>query len=515
MTVETTLQMLITDLQSRGIRVPDTITGRRGGAGPAEGRAFVIYGVAVMAPISAAFVGQSPYHLAPHAGTFILKKDGREICRADVVPDPDFHRLQTPDGIPYRQVAVLHGMDCLASTVYQECMFWKSGRSCAFCATELSLRAGSTIARKTPAQLAAVAAAAARQGAVTHVVLTSGTGDPVHSEIRALADCARAIKAASGLPVQVQIIPPADTALMDCLKSAGVDSVGIHIESFDADVLARVAPAKAAIGFAGYEKAWQHAVALFGVNQVSSFLIAGLGETPRSLVEGSEVMADMGVFPFVVPLRPIPNSKMAHCRPPDSAVMARIYTAVAAILRRKGLSSRASRAGCVRCGACSALSAYEQAPADLVCHRTRTRDEVARALEIRHDVFVREQGLFDTSDRDAADERSIHLVAEFGGEIVGTVRVFPADNGPPGHWIGSRLAVRKAYRSYNTGALLVREAMRRVKQKGCRRFTATIQEKNVPFFKKLGWSPAGPVEDYLGHPHQPMVADLGCVADDL
>lgn len=509
------MRMLITDLQSKGVRVAGTITGRKGGAGPAEGRAFIIGGVAVMVPIGAAFVADSPYCLKQVGGDFILLKGDEEICRLGVVADPDFYHLRTPEHVLYKKIAVLHGSDCLATTVYQKCVYWQSGQACAFCATELSLRAGNTIARKTPAQLAAVAAAATEQGAITHVVLTSGTGDPPHSEIDYLADCARAIKDASRLPVHVQFIPPRDLSLMDHLKSAGVDTVGIHIESFDADVLARVAPAKAAIGMATYEKAWRRAVTVFGANQVSSFLIAGLGESPQSLVCGSEILADLGVFPFVVPLRPIPRSKMKDCRPPDPQTMARIYTGVAKVLQRKGLSSQLCKAGCVRCGACSALSAYEKPPLELICHSARTDAEVATAFEIRKAVFVCEQGLFDTSDLDEADDRSIHLVAEIGGEIVGTVRVFPAASGLSGHWIGSRLAVRERNRSYRTGALLVREAMKRVKKKGCKHFTAHIQEKNVPFFKKLGWSPAGPVQAYLGHPHQHMVADLKRVPDDL
>ena len=201
--------MLITDLQSRGIRVPDTITGRRGGAGPAEGRAFIIGGVPVMVPIGAAFVADSPFLLEPVGGDYFLLKDGRQICSLGVVADPRFYSLRTPDQVSYKKIAVLHGKDCLATTVYQKCVYWQSGQSCAFCATELSLRAGNTIAKKTPAQLAAVAAAAAEQGAVTHVVLTSGTGNPPHSEIHYLADCARAVKDASRLPVHVQFIPPA------------------------------------------------------------------------------------------------------------------------------------------------------------------------------------------------------------------------------------------------------------------------------------------------------------------
>ena len=60
-----------------------------------------------------------------------------------------------------------------------------------------------------------------------------------------------------------------------------MDSVGIHVESFDIDVLSKVAPCKARIGQAEYVRAWKKAVEIFGPNQVSSFLIVGLGESEK------------------------------------------------------------------------------------------------------------------------------------------------------------------------------------------------------------------------------------------
>ena len=129
-------------------------------------------------------------------------------------------------------------------------------------------------------------------------MLTSGTGDPPGSEIPYLAECTAAIKAAVALPVHVQFLPPDDLGLMDQLKAAGADTVGIHIETFHLPTLERVAPAKARIGIVRYETAWRRAVSLFGPNQVSSFLIAGLGEPPEAVVSGSEVLADLGVLPL-------------------------------------------------------------------------------------------------------------------------------------------------------------------------------------------------------------------------
>ena len=65
------------------------------------------------------------------------------------------------------------------------------------------------------------------------------------------------------------------------------------------------------------------------------------------------------------------------------------------------------------------------------------------------------------------------------------------------------------------GRRLGREAMRQVKKRGCRVFSAHIQEKNVRFFQKLGWAAVGPMETYCGHPHQPMLADLSRIPADF
>jgi predicted GNAT family N-acyltransferase len=70
-------------------------------------------------------------------------------------------------------------------------------------------------------------------------------------------------------------------------------------------------------------------------------------------------------------------------------------------------------------------------------------------------------------------------------------------------------------RHTHAGALLVQEAMKRVKKKGCRLFTANIQENNLSFFKKCGWEPIGEVKDYFGIPHIEMKADLNFIPDEL
>lgn len=503
---------IVADIQSLGVRVPLDFChkGRRGGAGPAEGRAILIQSTPVNAPIAAAYVARSPYIMVETETGMSLFRHETELSPVRIVPEPRFYGRSGPDGVPFWKIALLHGADCLATTVFQDCVNWNTGQRCRFCATMTSLKNGRTVARKTPDQLARVARYAKALDSVSHVVLTSGTGSPPGSEIPYLAQCVQAVKAAADLPVHVQFAPPPDPSVMDELKDAGTDTVGVHIESFDPKTLAAIAPAKFEIGMARYEATWKRAVDLFGPNQVSSFLIVGLGEPPNSIVQGSEILADMGVYPFVTPLRPVPGSAMEHAVPPDPDLMKDIYRAVAEVLRQKGLSSKQNRAGCVRCGACSALSLYEKPLDHLVCHAVRVPEELAAAMAIRHRVFVEEQGIFQDSDQDAHDASAIHLVLKINGEIVGTVRVYP-EKDSFGTWVGGRLAVRKDSRSFRAARLLVKEAMRKVKQKGCVRFTARVQEKNVALFKKIGWRPVGYLEQHCGFPHQLMEADLATV----
>jgi len=135
--------------------------------------------------------------------------------------------------------------------------------------------------------------------------------------------------------------------------------VGVHIESFDERVLGEVIPAKARIGVQRFIETWERSVELFGENQVSSFIIVGLGEDDSSILEGSRILADLGVYPFVLSLRPIPGSDLENEIPPGFERMKRIYEEVSMIVKDRGLSWKRSKAGCVRCRACSALDIFE------------------------------------------------------------------------------------------------------------------------------------------------------------
>jgi radical SAM protein (TIGR04043 family) len=351
---------LITALQSEGLRVEVPVATRTGGAGPADAGMLYVEGVATTVPTSAQYVAESPYVLrGEDDGGWAVFRDGVRLASASAAPRPRYYDLETAEGIPYWQIALLH-LDSVASTVLQTCAYWGTDDQCRFCGIGVTLDAGRTIAKKTPAMLAEVALAARDlDGAVDATLTTGSTATPDRGAMY-VARCGAAVKEAARLPVQVQFEPPSDLDVIDRVADLGIDSVGIHVESFDPAVLARVAPGKARWGIDAYFAAWERAVAAFGPGQVSTYVILGMGEDLELTVEGCRRAIDLGVYPFVVPLRPVPGSLMEEFRPPPREAVEAVYRRLVPHLAARGLSAAGVSAGCARCQACSGLGAFER-----------------------------------------------------------------------------------------------------------------------------------------------------------
>ncbi|MDX6354845.1 MAG: hypothetical protein QOF98_1748, partial [Streptomyces sp.] len=252
---------------------------------------------------------------------------------------PRFYDLRTADGVPYEQIARLHGADVLATTVVQTCIRYAEADRCRFCTIEESLRSGATVAAKTPAQLAEVAEAAVRLDGVRQMVLTTGTTSGPDRGARNLVRSVRAVLAAvPGLPVQVQCEPPDDLGWIRALHDAGATAIGIHVEALDDGVRRRWMPGKSTVPMAVYEAAWDEAVRVFGRNRVSTYLLVGLGEDPDELIAGAGKLIDRGVYPFVVPFRPMGGTLAARdgVPAPTTDLLAYVTAGVAAKLRAAG-----------------------------------------------------------------------------------------------------------------------------------------------------------------------------------
>ena len=354
---------LLVELQSLGVRVEDEsaeahLADRRGGAGPSDAAFLWVRGLPLTVPVHSRFARHSPYTLKIREHGAKLFQGNLYVGPVAVPPQPHIYEMTTADGIPYWKIALLH-LDSIASTVVQKCIYWDTPEQCAFCGIELT-RGERTIPVKTPEQLAEVSTAARDLDGAVDVTLTTGSLNRRDRGALYISKCAAAIKEANGLPVQVQFEPPDDLAVLEHVRDAGVDAVGIHIETFDPDVLASVAPGKAQCGVEGYFRCWERAVEVFGPGRVSTYVILGMGERREVTLAGCERAIRMGVYPFVVPLRPVPGTLMEDVPPPDPDYVADVYRSVAALLAEHGLDHLEAAAGCARCQACSGLSAWER-----------------------------------------------------------------------------------------------------------------------------------------------------------
>ena len=360
---------LIMDLQSVGLRIETRLeTTRKGGAGPTDSGMLWIEGVPVTVPPSST----SPYSLRAEDEGQAIYRDGVKLASVAGTSRPRFYDLTTADGIPYHKIALLH-LDSLASTVVQACNYWDNSDQCGFCGIGLSLASGATIAKKTPEMLAEVAVAAKELDGAVDATLTTGSSVAPDRGALYVARCGQAVKEAAGLPVEVQFEPPRDLSTIDAVHDMGIDAVGIHIESFDPAVLARVAPGKHRTGIERYFEAWEHAVARFGEGRVSTYVILGMGEDPDVTIEGCKRAIDMGVYPFVVPLRPVAGSLMQDVPAPAREYTEPIYRKVAGFLAERGLGADTAVAGCARCQACSSLNLVQSAGAARGCGSAPTR----------------------------------------------------------------------------------------------------------------------------------------------
>jgi len=359
-------EALINELQSFGLRLADPKAGvksRRGGAGPSDHKAMTLDGMTFMAPVHTASAFDSPF-LAERpdaAGRSLVTRDGLVVGEVSFPATPGFYGRETAEGVPYWKIATLHGRDVLATTVLQSCIRYQSRtKTCQFCALGQSLAAGRTIERKTPAQLAEVAKAAVELDGVRHMVMTTGTPPGADRGALILAESAAAVKAAVDLPIQAQCEPPDDDAWFLRLRDAGVDALGMHMEAVTDAVRKKIMPGKAQVPLQRYYDAFAAAVSAFGRGQVSTYILAGLGDGVDDILATARRLVALGVYPFVVPFVPISGTPLESQPSPSPDFMHAILGPLSRLLVESGMRALDVKAGCARCGACSSLAVYER-----------------------------------------------------------------------------------------------------------------------------------------------------------
>ena len=348
---------LIHQYREQGIEID---FGRKGGAGPSGGRYFLLEDKLTLVNIA---LWKNPnrtdlFLKENKEGFFeaINEKTENSFGKLKLIENPLFYNPEfiTSDGIPMKKIALVHGIDCLASTIYQKCVYWACGEACTFCGIEVSLQSNATIEEKTAAQMSEVITAAKKEGRCSHMTLTSGTDETIDKGANRYIELLKGVKKSHpDIPIHVQIEALEDLEYINKLKEAGADTIGIHIEVLNEKIRRDITPGKYHLSYNTFERNWKHAIDIFGKNQVSSYILTGFGESTSDFLEDIEKIISIGVIPYITPVRSIPGKKDLPIT--NFKDLIEIYRKSAVLMKQYGVNPLENRAGCVRCGGCSAI----------------------------------------------------------------------------------------------------------------------------------------------------------------
>ena len=119
------------------------------------------------------------------------------------------------------------------------------------------------------------------------------------------------------------------------------------------------------------------------------------------------------------------------------------------------------------------------------------------ASSIRRSVFIEEQGIDESEEWDEHDANSIHAVAWYGEQAVGTARLLP--DGKLG-----RMAVLPKFRNQGIGRAMLLALLALARQKTMQLVRLSAQEHALKFYVRHGFVPVGEPHVEVGIPHQWM-----------
>lgn len=124
-------------------------------------------------------------------------------------------------------------------------------------------------------------------------------------------------------------------------------------------------------------------------------------------------------------------------------------------------------------------------------------EDISEPLEVRHEVFVTEQGWSEDDEGDGCDEGALHLIVYEDEAPAAAGRIW---HDGKSFRIG-RLAVKKQYRGQGLGDLALRLLIYKATNSGAESLIAHVQPHAAVLFKKFGFKETGESLNEAGRPH--------------
>ncbi len=124
-----------------------------------------------------------------------------------------------------------------------------------------------------------------------------------------------------------------------------------------------------------------------------------------------------------------------------------------------------------------------------------------QAKDLRHTVFVQEQGFSATGEFDETDRVARHLLMCYGGRAVGVARLYGQ---APGVLHAGRVALLADCRGKGLGLSLMEELRREAEKMGAEKLILSAQADKAAFYEKAGYTLTGRQILDEGCPHVEM-----------
>ncbi len=151
------------------------------------------------------------------------------------------------------------------------------------------------------------------------------------------------------------------------------------------------------------------------------------------------------------------------------------------------------------------MTIFSTRPAKLLTFQLRpaeTEDDFQAVFALRSHVFREEQRLADLPMTDPDERRSVTLMAEQDGYLIGTGRLSPPV--PQRLAYLSWIATARDYRRHGVGSAIVAELVDEADQAGYPMTLLSAQTHAIHFYRQFGFKLFGTVFTVRGIPHQSM-----------
>ena len=321
------------DLMLRGIRMEDPVV-KAWACGSSGVDMLLPQDTLVNIPCMEAFTGGSPYTVTRRGERYFIT-DGKGEVEVKLVERPVFYSRKTSTGVPFSDIATVHGSYTVI-TPSPRCDFFDRSVECRYCAGNFDIK-GADNRVYTVEEVIETVEAVLKERSSDIIYLSIGFSQGDDGGIEFLRPYIQAIKKSFSCLVAVEALPPKDNRWIDETYALGADSVLYNLEIFDKELFELICPGRASlVGRKRYLEALGYAAKVFPNGTVASHLIVGL-EPPGSTCMGIDCFTDMGVVPILPIYRPS-SSRALRIEPLTTEIILPVYKHLYRAVKKSGIN---------------------------------------------------------------------------------------------------------------------------------------------------------------------------------